>query len=130
MNERFINLIKWIVIGVLTLCVINTLIITLVFLWTNGLLDSIFEPNKKKDIQPIINYIEGYRKINNVYPKKLSDIKLDKNLYVDYSTNNEGNCYSLSVKKKKKSTVKKYDHCINDSNNSFSETKNYVEYKE
>mgnify|MGYP001031299348 CR=1 FL=1 len=129
MNERFINLIKWIVIAVVALCIINTIVITAIVLWTNGFFDSLFEPNKKKDIQPIIDYIEGYRLKNKVYPKELIDIKLQDDSNVDYYVSKDSNCYTLNVKNKKHTIKKQYKHCAIEGKNSFQETKNYIEYR-
>ena len=125
MKERFLNFIKWffIILGILFL--IQLLILSGIFIGFS----TIKEPDVKvenvnlKEIQPIVDYADKYRKENNKYPENV-DVKIKKGEY-KYSTSNNSNCYQITYTHK--NTTKEYSCCMTSSENSNSKSESYSE---
>ena len=126
MKERFLSFIKWffIVLGVLFL--IQLLILSGIFIGFNTVKESDIKPTSPnlKELQPIIDYVDKYKKENNKYPSAV-DVKLKKGEY-EYTTSNDSNCYKITYKYKK--TTKEYNCCTINSENTNSKSESYSEF--
>ncbi len=94
-------------------------------------MDLDMDENKNlKPVMPIIEYVENYRKENGIYPKNIEKVKMKKNLnlYYNYETSDNDNCYTITIKSKNDKAIKKYQNCAVDSENSSSKSRSYVEY--
>ena len=94
-------------------------------------LDLDIDENKNlKPVMPIIEYVENYRKENGIYPSNIKDVKMKKNpnLYYNYETSNNDNCYTITIKSKNDKMIKKYQNCAVDDENSTSKSRSYIEY--
>ena len=125
MKERFLNFLKWLFIVLGILFLIQLLILSGIFIGFNSFKESGFkvENANKKEIQPIIDYVEKYRAENNKYPDSV-DVKIKKGEY-EYSTSNNSDCYKITFKNKK--FEKEYNCCTINTENSNSKSESYSE---
>ena len=132
MKERLINVIKWflMILGVLFLMqlLVGFGIILGVVGFANADLDFLNQDKKTKSIEPIIEYVEQYREQNGKYPSEVENIKLKKGLEYKYELTHDGNCYEITTKSKKDNLKRQYQYCIMDSQNASSKSESYVEY--
>lgn len=135
MKQRFINVIKWflMILGALFLLqlLIGFGVVLGVTSFANaplGDLDFINTDKKTKIIQPIIKYVEDYHAQNGKYPQKIENIKLKKGIEYEYETTKDGNCYTITLKSKKDNLIKQYQYCSLGDKNSSSKSESYVEY--
>jgi len=133
MKERLINVIKWFFIILGVLFFVQLLLVLGAIVGINNFAKADFnvvgnQNQKIKEIQPIINYAENYRKENGKYPEKVENIKVKKNLNYKYEISKDGNCYTISTKTEKNNTTRQYQRCKVDSNNSASSTESYIEF--
>lgn len=123
MKERFLNVLKWflIVLGVLFLIQL-ILIVGFVFgMFSIKNADiSSFNTSKDKEITSIVKYIDKYKQDNGAYPQDIKEAKLNKNYEYNYELSKDKNCYTISLKSKKNSSTKQYQECSTKSDNSFS----------
>ncbi len=133
MKDRMLNFLKWffIVLGILFL--FQILILLGVFISFNSLTKINFKPIEikqsniqTKEIQPIIEYVENYRKENNKYPDSV-DIQIKKGEY-NYKTTENSNCYEINYQYKNKK--ENFGACTMNSNNSSAISKVYSSYSE
>ncbi len=135
MKERLLNVIKWILItlGVLFLLqilfVVGAVIGASNFAKTDtNIVNS--SKNKLKQIQSVIDYVEDYKNKNGKYPQTIQNVKVKNNVYYDYSTSDDFNCYTIKTKTKKDNMVQQYQHCSFKSEGSSSNSESYSEYSE
>ncbi len=134
MNKRLINVIKWFLMILGGLFIIQLLLVFAVIYgfigFSNADLNFINTDKKIKPIEPIIKYVEDYRLKNGKYPEKIEGVKLKKDIDYKYDVSNNGNCYSIVINSKKDNSKKHYQYCQLNSQNSSSKSESYVEYKE
>ena len=136
MKERLINVLKWLLITFGVLFLIQILIVIGFVLGLKGFWNNEFSYknnyNKNlKEMKPIINYAENYKLKNGEYPEKIENVKIKPDLYFNYETSNNNECYTIKIKPKKadkKDLIKKYQHCSTSSENINSNTQSYIEY--
>ena len=134
MKERLTNVIKWFLMILGALFLIQILLVVGAILgvvgFANADLDFLNTDKKLKPAEPIIKYVEDYRTKNGKYPDKLEGIKLKKGLEYKYETTKDGNCYTITIKSKDENLKKQYQYCMLDSENASSKSESYIEYSE
>lgn len=133
MKERLINIIKWFLIILGVIFLIQILIVLGAVIGISKFANSDMNINKNtslklKQMQPVINYAQDYYNKNGKYPVEIDNVKLNKNLEYKYETSKDLNCYTITTKDKKSNTTKQYQHCSTKSENSNSSSESYVEY--
>lgn len=134
MKERLTNVIKWALMALGVLFLLQLILAFGMILgitsFANADLDFLNTDKKLKPVEPIIKYVEEYKKENGKYPDKIEGVKLKKNLEYKYETTKDGNCYTITIKSKKDNLKKQYQYCSLDDKNSSSKSESYVEYME
>lgn len=132
MKERLFNVLKWFLIALGVLFLIQMLIMTGVFIgirnFTEPNITSASNNKNLKDMQPIINYVENYMEKNNKYPQSIQNVKIKPDLYFKYEVNKDGNCYTITTNSKKDTISKQYQHCSIQDGNSKSSSESYIEF--
>ena len=132
MKERFLTVLKWFFIVLGIIFFIQLLLILGAFIGIITFANSTFKMpeniNKMKDIKPIINYVQDYQKENGKYPETIENIKLKKDLTYKYEPSKDFNCYTVTLKSKKKNLTKQYQQCMVKTDNSTSSSESYVEF--
>ena len=133
MKQRFLNVLKWffIILGILFL--FQILITIGMFIgfnkFTKADLGVVSKSSKNiSQIQPVIDYVENYKKENGKYPIKLENIKVKKGLNFKYETSNNQNCYSITFDISKEKVTRQYQYCAMSSDNSNSTSESYIEF--
>ena len=128
MNKKFLNVVKWIFIILGVLFLLQIILFTFVIAGINSFskVKTTFD-NKPKEMMPIINYALKFKKEHGMFPKGLEGVKLKKDLKYNYEITNDQNCFRIVVEDKK--TVKQYQYCTVDTNNSNASSESYSEYK-
>lgn len=134
MKKRLTNVIKWFLMVLGGLFLIQLILFFGAVLgitsFANADLNFSDSSKKLKQFEPIIKYVEEYKANNGKYPEKLENIKFKKNLEYSYKTNEEANCYTITIKAKKDNLKKEYQYCSTDNENSSSKSESYFEYSE
>ena len=124
MKDRFLNVVKWffIILGVLFL--IQLLILSGIFIGFKKA-DTInidySADISAKEIEPLIKYIDEYKKENGKYPEKIENVKLKKGL--EYKYNAKDDCYTIDLTSKK--ATKQYKKCEKIDDNSSYKTESF-----
>lgn len=134
MKERLINVIKWLLMILGGLFLLQLLVGFCVVMglvgFANADLDFLNNDKKLKPIEPIIKYVEDYKKVNGKYPETIEGVKLKRGLEYKYEITKDGNCYTVTIKSKKDNIKKQYQYCSLDSEHSTSKSESYVEYSD
>lgn len=129
MKERLLNVLKWFLITLGILFLIQLLIVIGIIVGIRGFSSINFNSNQTKnlkDIQPVINYVENYKQKHGEFPKTIEGVKV-KGEY-KYELNKDGNCYTITKKSKKGDTTRQYQHCSVEQANSTTNSQSYIEY--
>lgn len=132
MKERLVQVIKWflIILGLLFLLQIVVISIALFGVSRLNVLElENMGIKKPKEIQSVINYIERYKLDNKTYPKNLENAKLNKDFEYSYELSDDNNCYTLEVKSNKNNKVQSYSKCDKSDKNSTTQKESYTLYK-
>lgn len=132
MKERFLNVLKWFLIILGVLFLLQFLLIIGAIAGIVGFANFDFKTYESKtNIKPFENitkYLDKYQQENGKYPDDISSVKADKNYNFEYDTTSDNNCYTLTAKSKRSNLVKKYNKCSIKSSNSTSTSQSYVEF--
>lgn len=133
MKERFLNVVKWflIILGILFLLqslIIIGAILGLVSFANFGSSGFDFKKPKNdiKEMAPIIKYVDKYFEENGQYPKNIDEVKLNKKYDFKYELSKDENCYSIEAKSKKSDEIKQYQECSTKSDDSSSYSQVYM----
>ncbi len=133
MKERLLNVLKWLLIALGAIFLIQLLVVAGVIVGVKNFSETNFNfasaTNKNlKDMQPLINYVENYKAKNDKYPERIQNVKIKPNLYYKYELNKDGNCYTITTNSKKDNLTRQYQHCSTKEPNSKTSSESYVEF--
>ncbi len=132
MKEKIFEVIKWVLIALGIIFLIQILIIIGAFIGISRLSKMTFDiPNAdkiQKELRPIVDYAESYRDKNGKYPQNIENVKIKKDIDYKYEASKDFTCYTITAKTKKNSSTKQYQHCRQNSDNSQSSSESYVEF--
>lgn len=132
MKERLIQVVKWFLIILGLLFLLQIIIVAMALFGVSKLSALEFENmsvKKPREVQSVINYIEKYKKENNMYPQNLDSAKLKKDFEYDYKLSDDKNCYTLEIKSNKNNKVQKYSKCDKTDENSTAFQESYSSYQ-
>ncbi len=129
MKERFLN------VGKIFLMVLGILFLIQFFLIIGAIMGLVSfanygfkmpKNNEIKEINPIAEYVDKYKQENGYYPSDISEVKLNKKYDYKYELSKDKNCYTVTLKSKKDATVKQYQQCSTQDENSSSHSEVYM----
>ncbi len=137
MKERLINVLKWFLIILGVLFLLQFLLIIGAIIGITCLSKTNFEDyTPKANVKPfenIIKYLDEFYEDEGKYPDDISSVKKEKNYDFDYKVNSDKSCYTISAKPNKKNKniqTKRYQKCYAKTDNSMTTSQSYVEYLE
>lgn len=127
MEKRIKNVVLWCLIVLAVFYIIATIAFDVftfkVFSFSNTKMKE-----QLIEMQEVIDYAEGYKKQNGVYPQTVENIKEDKDSKIKYSTYSNSECYKIKYKNLKTNKTKEYNRCKYEKNGfTISSSENYRE---
>ena len=134
MKTRLLNVVKWILITLGVIFLFQILLFAIIVAASKNFTKITVKSSSTKDrleqIQPVIDYVEDYKNKNGKYPQTIQNVKINSNVYYDYSTFQDSDCYKIKTKTKNDNVVKEFQRCSQNSKNSKSHFESYSEYIE